>query len=79
MLVSPAATAADRESGTSPGGAAAPDRRVIALHDGVMAAGAHREAFTLSDDTGRELPSGLYLVRLEAEGRILTRRIAAIR
>ena len=54
-------------------------RRVIALHDGVMAAGAHREAFTLSDDTGRELPSGLYLVRLEAEGRILTRRIAAIR
>jgi hypothetical protein len=31
------------------------------------------------DAAGRDLASGLYLVRLEAEGRVLTRRLAAIR
>jgi hypothetical protein len=54
-------------------------RRVQTLRDGEMAAGAHREAFALRDDAGRELAAGLYLVRLETAGRVLTRRLAAVR
>jgi hypothetical protein len=44
-----------------------------------MAAGAHREAFALRDDAGRDLAAGLYLVRLETAGRVITRRLAAVR
>jgi hypothetical protein len=54
-------------------------RRVQTLHDGEMAAGAHREAFALRDDAGRDLAAGLYLVRLETAGRVITRRLAAVR
>ena len=54
-------------------------RRVATVADGVMEAGEHSVAFALRDDAGRELPAGLYLARLEAEGRVLTRRIAAVR
>jgi hypothetical protein len=54
-------------------------RRVQVLCDAEQAAGAHRERFELRGEAGRELASGLYLVRLEAEGRVLTRRLAAIR
>jgi hypothetical protein len=54
-------------------------RRVALLRDGVQAAGGHSETFALRDDAGRDLASGLYLLRLEAEGRVLTRRLAAIR
>ncbi len=54
-------------------------RRVQLLRDGELPAGAHREHFALRDEAGRKLASGLYLVRLEAEGRVLTRRLAAIR
>ncbi len=49
------------------------------LRDGELPAGAHRERFALRDEAGRVLASGLYLLRLEAEGRVLTRRLAAIR
>jgi len=54
-------------------------RRVQLLRDSELPAGAHRERFALRDEAGRDLASGLYLVRLEAEGRVLTRRLAAIR
>jgi hypothetical protein len=54
-------------------------RRVAVLRDGELPAGGHAESFTLRDEAGRELASGLYLLRLEAEGRVLTRRMAAIR
>ena len=54
-------------------------RRVQLLRAGELTAGAHRESFVLRDEAGRDLASGLYLVRLEAEGRVLTRRLAAIR
>lgn len=54
-------------------------RRVALLREGEMAAGEHSASFALRDEAGRELASGLYLVRLEAEGRTLTRRIAAVR
>jgi len=47
--------------------------------DGTLEAGEHSVAFALRDDAGRELPAGLYLARLEAEGRTITRRIAAVR
>ena len=54
-------------------------RRVQVVRDGELPAGAHRESYLLRDETGRDLASGLYLVRLEAEGRVLTRRLIAIR
>jgi DNA-binding beta-propeller fold protein YncE len=53
-------------------------RRVQMLRDGEMSGGAHHEAVSLRDPAGRELASGLYLVRLEAEGRVLTRRLALV-
>lgn len=54
-------------------------RRVQLVQDGELAAGTHEASLTLSDASGRALPSGLYLARLEAEGRVLTRRVAAVR
>jgi hypothetical protein len=54
-------------------------RRVATLADGVHEAGEHSVAFALRDGAGRDLPAGLYLARLEAEGRVLTRRIAAVK
>ena len=54
-------------------------RRVVTVAEGVMEAGEHSATLALRDDAGRELPAGLYLARLEAEGRVLTRRIAAVR
>jgi len=54
-------------------------RRVQVLREGELPSGTHRESFGLRDDAGRELPSGLYLVRLEAEGCVLVRRMAVIR
>jgi hypothetical protein len=49
------------------------------VQEGELAAGTHEASLTLSDGSGRALPSGLYLARLEAEGRVLTRRVAAVR
>lgn len=44
-----------------------------------MPAGTRSASLRLEDAQGRALPSGLYLARFEAEGRAITRRIAAIR
>ena len=49
------------------------------LHDGEQAAGSHSASFALRDAAERKLASGLYLLQLEAEGRVLTRRLAKIR
>ncbi|MBI5710842.1 MAG: T9SS type A sorting domain-containing protein [Candidatus Eisenbacteria bacterium] len=54
-------------------------RRVRLLRDGALEAGTHRAAFALRDDAGRALASGLYVVRLEAGDRVLTRRLIAVR
>jgi hypothetical protein len=54
-------------------------RRVRSLFAGTASAGEHVVTFSLADHRGRSLASGLYLVRLEAEGRTLTRRVEAIR
>ena len=53
-------------------------RRVRVVRDGALEAGAHTDDFTLRDRSEHALASGRYLVRLEAEGRVLTRRLAAI-
>ena len=44
-----------------------------------MPAGARRERFALCDEAGSDLANGLELVRLEAEDRVFTRRLAAVR
>jgi hypothetical protein len=49
------------------------------LRDDEQPAGAHRESVRLRDEGGRALPSGVYVVRLDAEGRALTRRLAIVR
>jgi hypothetical protein len=54
-------------------------RRVQVLREGEMPAGPHRDTFALRDDAGRSLAAGLYVLQLEAEGRVISRRLAAIR
>ncbi len=54
-------------------------RRAQTLRDAETAAGSHREAFALHDEAGRELAAGLYLVRLETAGHVITRRLAVVR
>jgi hypothetical protein len=54
-------------------------RRVRTVSSGRMEAGEHSLAFDLRDDDGRQIPSGLYFVRLEAAGRALVRRLAILK
>jgi hypothetical protein len=54
-------------------------RRVRVLLNEAVTAGIHTQRFPLSDGVGHDLASGLYLVRLEAAGRVLTRRVAVVR
>lgn len=54
-------------------------RRVRVIDQGERAAGRYAVALALRDDAGRPLAAGLYLVRLSAEGRALTRRLVALR
>ncbi|HTR97873.1 MAG TPA: FlgD immunoglobulin-like domain containing protein [Candidatus Acidoferrales bacterium] len=54
-------------------------RRMRAIDQGERAAGRYAVALSLRDDAGRPLAAGLYLVRLSAEGRTLTRRLVALR
>ena len=54
-------------------------RRVRTLAAGGETAGEHVLAWDARDDGGRVLPSGLYFLRLEVEGRALVRRVAVLR
>jgi hypothetical protein len=54
-------------------------RRVRTLLAGTLPAGEHPVTWDGRDDRGRGVASGIYLVRGEAEGRTLHRRIVAIR
>ncbi|MBI1798185.1 MAG: T9SS type A sorting domain-containing protein, partial [Candidatus Eisenbacteria bacterium] len=54
-------------------------RAVRTLADGVTPAGDHQATWDLRDEAGRAVGAGLYFVRLEAEGRSLTRRMTAMR
>ena len=49
-------------------------RQVVVLHEGWLAAGTHRLVLDAA-----ELPSGLYLVRVEGEGIHLSRRVTLVR
>jgi hypothetical protein len=54
-------------------------RRVRTLLSGAWPAGTHEVTWDGRDQAGRMTPSGLYLVRLEAEGRAIVRRVTTLR
>jgi len=54
-------------------------RVVRRLVDGVQPAGNREALWNTRDGAGRTVPSGIYFIRLEAEGRTLTSRVATIR
>ena len=54
-------------------------RRVSDLTSGTMEAGRHRFPLRLGSGSPRSLPNGMYYLRLEAEGRSISRRIALMR
>ncbi len=49
------------------------------LVNGVAGAGEHGAAWDGRDAAGHVMPSGLYILRLEAEGLLFTVRVVAIR
>ncbi len=53
-------------------------RRVRGLVDAAQPAGAHEAAWNLTDDRGHAVGAGLYLARLEVEGRVLVRRVMVL-
>ena len=53
-------------------------RLVRVLLHGTLESGEHAARWDGRDGAGHEVPSGLYFVRLEAAGRVLTTRLAAI-
>ena len=54
-------------------------RRVRMVSSGRMDAGEHQLTFDLRDGQGRQIPSGLYFIRLEANGQRLVRRLAIVK
>jgi hypothetical protein len=50
-------------------------RRIAALIDGTRPAGSDRVRWSGAGDSGRALPAGVYLARLELDGAAVTRRI----
>lgn len=54
-------------------------RRVRTLLAGTAPAGEHSQRWDGTDAAGRPLAAGLYLCRLEVDGRVLTRRLAVVR
>ncbi len=54
-------------------------RLVRTLSSGSLDAGVHRYDWDGLDDSGRAVPGGVYLYRLEAEGRTLTGKVMALR
>ncbi|MEZ4386395.1 MAG: FlgD immunoglobulin-like domain containing protein [Candidatus Krumholzibacteriia bacterium] len=54
-------------------------RRVARLAGGFLAAGRHQVAWDASDDAGRGLPSGVYLLRLTSAQGVKASRVALVR
>jgi flagellar hook capping protein FlgD len=54
-------------------------RRVRTLVDAELAAGPHSESWDGRDDAGALVAPGAYVVRLEAEERVLSRRVVWLR
>jgi probable HAF family extracellular repeat protein len=50
-------------------------RRIATLSNGDREAGRHADTWTGLDDAGRSVPMGVYLLRLEAQGRVETQRV----
>lgn len=53
-------------------------RRKRTLVEGTQPAGERALTWNLRDDGGHRVPPGLYFVRLETQGRVLVRKLAAI-
>ncbi len=53
-------------------------RRVRMLHDGPLGDGAQSVAWDVADERGQRVPAGLYFVRLEWNGRSLSRKLAVV-
>jgi len=54
-------------------------RRVRRVHDGSLASGPHVLTWDRHDDDGRDVPGGVYLVRLRAGGEVRTRKVGVVR
>jgi hypothetical protein len=54
-------------------------RRLLAVADEVMGAGAHEVVWDGRDATGREVPSGTYIVRLNAGGEVRSEKVGLVR
>jgi len=54
-------------------------RRIATLVRESRAAGQHQETWTGRDGSGRRMPSGVYLCRLEIAGQVETRRMILLK
>jgi hypothetical protein len=54
-------------------------RKVATLVDGVRSAGSHAVGWNGQSDSGQDLASGVYLLRMQAEGKSETKRTTIIR
>jgi hypothetical protein len=54
-------------------------RKVATLVDGVRSAGPHAVGWNGQSDSGQDLASGVYLLRMQAEGKSETKRMTIIR
>ena len=54
-------------------------RRIATLLDGPVDAGERRVEWTGRDDAGRHVASGIYFYKLEADGMVLSRRMALLK
>jgi flagellar hook assembly protein FlgD len=54
-------------------------RHVREIVDATQPAGAHSVAWDRRDESGRVVASGVYLYRLEVDGRSLSRRMIVVR
>ena len=54
-------------------------RRVRTLHDGVLSAGCHDVVWSAKDDRGQLLATGTYLLRVEGNGPIYTRKLLLVK
>ena len=54
-------------------------RKVIDLANEMLPAGEHTRTWNFRDASGATVPAGLYIIKLEAEGRVLTQRAIRVR
>jgi flagellar hook assembly protein FlgD len=50
-------------------------REINEIHSGLLTEGAHQIVWNGTDSKNRQVSSGIYLVRLEAAGRLLSHRV----